>query len=109
MSTRPCSAVVNQGRCQLLIAIAMGIAVAVAVGSALATRALAQTVTSADQIEHHIAKIDGTRFHYVTAGSGDPVLLLPGVARKLDRLAQGSAFTGQRWPQCRRTRSSWFR
>src|SRR4029077_2281633 len=23
-------------------------------------------------------KIDGTRFHYVTDGSGDPVLLLPG-------------------------------
>ena len=32
----------------------------------------------ADQIEHHIAKIDGIRFHYVTAGTGDPVLLLPG-------------------------------
>ena len=38
----------------------------------------AQNVTSADQIEHHIAKIDGTRFHYVTAGTGDPVLLIPG-------------------------------
>ena len=33
---------------------------------------------STDRIEHHVAKIDGTRFHYVTAGSGDPVLLLPG-------------------------------
>ena len=29
-------------------------------------------------IEHHVAKIDGIRFHYVTAGTGDPVLLLPG-------------------------------
>ena len=38
----------------------------------------AQNATSADQIEHHIAKIDGTRFHYVTAGNGDPVLLIPG-------------------------------
>ena len=37
-----------------------------------------QKVTSAEQIEHHIAKIDGTRFHYVTAGNGDPVLLIPG-------------------------------
>jgi pimeloyl-ACP methyl ester carboxylesterase len=44
----------------------------------LATSALAQNATSADQIEHHIAKIDGTRFHYVTAGTGDPVLLIPG-------------------------------
>src|SRR5262245_27679607 len=52
--------------------------VAVAAGSVLATGALAQTATSAAQIEHHIAKIDGTRFHYVTAGTGDPVLLLPG-------------------------------
>ena len=78
MSTRPCSAVVNQGRCQLLNTIAMGIVAAVAAAIALATGALAQNVTSANQIEHHIAKVDGTRFHYVTAGSGDPVLLLPG-------------------------------
>src|SRR5262249_51107318 len=51
---------------------------AVATGTVLATGALAQSVRSADQIEHHVAKIDGTRFHYVTAGTGDPVLLLPG-------------------------------
>ncbi len=44
----------------------------------LATSAFAQNARSADQIEHHIAKIDGTRFHYVTAGTGDPVLLIPG-------------------------------
>jgi hypothetical protein len=51
---------------------------AVATGAVLATSALAQSARSADQIEHHVAKIDGTRFHYVTAGTGDPVLLLPG-------------------------------
>jgi pimeloyl-ACP methyl ester carboxylesterase len=38
----------------------------------------AQNGTNVDLIEHHTAKIDGTRFHYVTTGSGDPVLLLPG-------------------------------
>jgi hypothetical protein len=52
--------------------------VAVVAGTAIATSALAQSPTSADQIEHHVAKIDGTRFHYVTAGTGDPVLLIPG-------------------------------
>lgn len=56
-------------RIKMLIAVA---------GIALVTSAFAQNATSADQIEHHIAKIDGTRFHYVTAGTGDPVLLLPG-------------------------------
>jgi len=42
-------------------------------GGVLATNALAQGAM--DQIEHHIANIDGTRFHYVTARTGDPVLL----------------------------------
>ena len=51
---------------------------AVATGTVLATSALAQSPRSADQIEHHIVKIDGTRFHYVTAGTGAPVLLIPG-------------------------------
>ena len=51
---------------------------AVAGVSLLVTSAFAQSATSADRIEHHVAKIDGTRFHYVTAGTGDPVLLLPG-------------------------------
>jgi pimeloyl-ACP methyl ester carboxylesterase len=51
---------------------------AAAVGIVLATGAFAQTATKTEPIEHHIAKIDGTRFHYVTAGTGDPVLLLPG-------------------------------
>lgn len=40
--------------------------------------AAAQSAASPVQIEHHVAKIDGTRFHYVTAGTGEPVLLLPG-------------------------------
>jgi pimeloyl-ACP methyl ester carboxylesterase len=51
--------------------------VAVAAGTVLATSALAQSAGEVP-IEHHIAKIDGTRFHYVTAGTGDPVLLIPG-------------------------------
>jgi pimeloyl-ACP methyl ester carboxylesterase len=49
-----------------------------AAGTVLVTSAFAQNARSADQIEHHIAKIDGTRFHYMTAGTGDPVLLIPG-------------------------------
>src|SRR5690349_5922165 len=51
---------------------------AIAIGTLLVTSAFAQSATSADQLEHHVAKVDGTRFHYVTAGSGDPVLLIPG-------------------------------
>jgi pimeloyl-ACP methyl ester carboxylesterase len=105
MRTRSGSEVVNQDRRQRLTTTAMRIAAAVAAGAVLATSALAQSAreirgpspylairnepapklmvaarnaTGADQIEHHIAKIDGTRFHYVTAGTGDPVLLLPG-------------------------------
>src|SRR5438045_8997423 len=27
---------------------------------------------------HHVVRVAGLRFHYVTAGSGDPVVLLPG-------------------------------
>src|SRR5438309_1445236 len=27
---------------------------------------------------HHVVRVDGLRFHYVTAGSGEPVVLLPG-------------------------------
>lgn len=56
----------------------MGLATAVAAGTLLAMSTFAQDATGAEQIEHHIAKVDGTRFHYVTAGSGEPVLLLPG-------------------------------
>jgi hypothetical protein len=46
---------------------------ATAAGAVLATSALAQS-----GVEHHVTKIDAIRFHYVTAGSGEPVLLLPG-------------------------------
>src|ERR1700692_4718163 len=51
---------------------------AAAVGTVLATSALAQNATNAGQIEHHVAKIECTPFHYGTAGTGDPVLLIPG-------------------------------
>jgi alpha/beta hydrolase fold len=105
MRTRLGPGVVNRDKRQLSITTAMGIAAAVAAGTVLATSTVAQSareirgpspyiavqnepapkpivatqnVTSADQIEHHVAKIDGTRFHYVTAGTGDPVLLIPG-------------------------------
>jgi len=86
------SEVVQQDRRRLLSTTAMAIAAVVAralfAGSALTSTALAQSAntaapaamqsaTSAD-LEHHTVKIDGTRFHYVTAGSGEPVLLLPG-------------------------------
>jgi pimeloyl-ACP methyl ester carboxylesterase len=59
-------------------AMSMLITTLAAACTVLATSAFAQNARSADQIEHHIAKIDGTRFHYVTAGTGDPVLLIPG-------------------------------
>jgi pimeloyl-ACP methyl ester carboxylesterase len=76
MRVRLGSEAVDHGR-ELLTRI-MEIAAAIAAGTVLAASALAQNAASADQIEHHIAKIDGTRFHYVTAGTGDPVLLIPG-------------------------------
>ena len=50
---------------------------AVAAGILLATGAIAESARDIP-LEHHVVKIDGTRFHYVTAGTGDPVLLLPG-------------------------------
>ncbi len=30
------------------------------------------------EVDHHVVRVDGLRFHYVTAGSGEPVVLLPG-------------------------------
>lgn len=96
---------INRNRRGLLTAAVVGAAVAVMAGTVLAPGAFAQGASeirdplhhgamrsepapgpvpgaqyavSADQIEHHVAKIDGTRFHYVTAGTGDPVLLIPG-------------------------------
>src|SRR5262245_4329922 len=29
-------------------------------------------------VTHHVVRMDGLRFHYVTAGSGEPVVLIPG-------------------------------
>ncbi len=96
---------VTRDRRRLLTVAATGIAAAVAACTLIATSAVAQSASairgplryaamrsepgprpvlatqnaaSSDQIEHHVAKIDGTRFHYVTAGTGDPVLLIPG-------------------------------
>jgi pimeloyl-ACP methyl ester carboxylesterase len=51
---------------------------AVAAGVMLATSGASQSTAEAEPIEHHVAKIEGVGFHYVTAGTGDPVLLLPG-------------------------------
>jgi pimeloyl-ACP methyl ester carboxylesterase len=45
----------------------------------IATPALTQTAPSPfGEVAHHVVRLDGIRFHYVTAGSGEPVLLLPG-------------------------------
>lgn len=49
----------------------------IAAGAVFASSAVAQSATT-DPMEHHVAKIDDARFHYMTAGAGDPVLLLPG-------------------------------
>ncbi|NIX77334.1 alpha/beta fold hydrolase [Microvirga terricola] len=41
--------------------------------------ALPQTAqTPFGDVAHHVVRVDGLRFHYVTAGSGEPVVLLPG-------------------------------
>ena len=40
----------------------------------------AQPATNAPfgDVAHHVIRVNGVRFHYVTAGSGEPVVLLPG-------------------------------
>jgi len=44
-----------------------------------ATPALPQTTNAPfGDVAHHVVRLDGVRFHYVTAGSGEPVVLLPG-------------------------------
>jgi pimeloyl-ACP methyl ester carboxylesterase len=79
MRNRRGSEIVTHGRRGRLTAAAgMAIAAVVAAGTVPATSAFAQNAPSAFQIEHHMAKVDGIRFHYVTAGTGDPVLLIPG-------------------------------
>ncbi|RSB61504.1 alpha/beta hydrolase [Rhizobium pisi] len=42
-----------------------------------ATAQVSQTDPFADVV-HHVARVNGVRFHYVVAGSGEPVVLLPG-------------------------------
>src|SRR3984893_4402807 len=45
----------------------------------VASPASAQTAQAPfGDVAHHVARVDGMRFHYVVAGSGEPVVLLPG-------------------------------
>ena len=48
--------------------------VATSMGSAFAQSAGAPF----GDVQHHVVRVNGVRFHYVTAGSGEPVVLLPG-------------------------------
>jgi pimeloyl-ACP methyl ester carboxylesterase len=57
---------------------ALATVIGLAFSFASADFAVAQSAGGADAIEHHVVKIEGTRFHYITAGTGEPVLLLPG-------------------------------
>ena len=44
-----------------------------------ASPALPQTAQAPfGEVAHHMVRLDGLRFHYVTAGSGEPVVLIPG-------------------------------
>nr|WP_294528309.1 alpha/beta hydrolase [uncultured Rhodopila sp.] len=53
---------------------------------AIASLALLATLCTASaafpqqtsEVAHHVVRVDGVRFHYVTAGSGEPIVLLPG-------------------------------
>ena len=48
-------------------------------GLCTANPALPQTAPAPfGEVAHHVVRVDGLRFHYVTAGSGEPVVLLPG-------------------------------
>jgi pimeloyl-ACP methyl ester carboxylesterase len=48
-------------------------------GLCTASPAFPQTTqTPFGEVAHHVVRVDGVRFHYVTAGSGEPVVLLPG-------------------------------
>ncbi|OAT35196.1 alpha/beta fold hydrolase [Proteus myxofaciens] len=44
---------------------------------AITTNSATISVNEAD-FQHHYVKVDGKRIHYVTVGSGEPVLLIPG-------------------------------
>ena len=43
----------------------------------IASPALAQTAPFGE-VAHHVARVNGLRLHYITAGAGEPVVLLPG-------------------------------
>jgi pimeloyl-ACP methyl ester carboxylesterase len=44
-----------------------------------ASPALPQTAQAPfGEVAHHVVRVDGLRFHYVTAGTGEPVVLIPG-------------------------------
>ena len=59
-----------------ICALASAIVLAVA---CVPTPALPQTANVPfGDVTHHLVRLDGVRFHYVTAGSGEPVVLLPG-------------------------------
>ena len=48
-------------------------------GVCAASPALPQAAPSPfGDVTHHVVRVDGLRFHYVVAGSGEPVVLLPG-------------------------------
>jgi pimeloyl-ACP methyl ester carboxylesterase len=56
---------------------ALALTAALAVASA--SPALSQTTNAPfGDVAHHVVRVDGVRFHYVTAGSGEPVVLIPG-------------------------------
>jgi hypothetical protein len=43
------------------------------------TPALSQTAQAPfGDVAHQVVRVDGVRFHYVTAGAGEPVVLIPG-------------------------------
>ena len=59
-----------------ICALASAIVLAVA---CVPTPALPQTANVPfGDVTHHVVRLDGVRFHYVAAGSGEPVVLLPG-------------------------------
>jgi pimeloyl-ACP methyl ester carboxylesterase len=52
---------------------------ALAAGLCAAVPAFAQTTQSPfGEVAHHVVSVNGVRFHYVTEGSGEPVVLIPG-------------------------------
>lgn len=52
------------------------IAIVAVMLAVLGGRALAEAPFG--EVTHHVVRIDGLRLHYVTAGSGEPVVLIPG-------------------------------